>query len=223
MGYIDFNDITLTFQTKIQRIPIFKHFTNSVEKGVFTTIYGASGKGKSTLLNLVAGLVKPNTGTICVDGQNISHFHDKELCRYRNKKIGYIFQAFHLIPELTVADNIAVPLRMAGIHKKQALRLAEEALEQVGMGNRKKEYPYTLSGGEQQRVACARALINNPSIILADEPTGNLDSRTGENIIAILKSAQKEMEATVLCVSHDPRLIEQGDVRLNIETYTQAQ
>lgn len=221
MAYIEFKNINLTFQTKTQRIPVFHDFNLSIDQGVFAVIHGASGKGKSTLLNLIAGLVRPNSGEIFVDGQNINQFKDKELCAYRNKQIGYIFQSFHLIPEFHLVDNVAVPLRMSKINKKQAAMQAAEALQSVNMGHRLKEYPVTLSGGEQQRTACARALINKPSIILADEPTGNLDTQTGEMVIDIMRKAQRELGTTIVCVSHDPKIIEQGDIKINIEAYTQ--
>lgn len=221
MAYIEFKNIDLTFQTKTQRIPVFHDFNLSIEQGVFAVIHGASGKGKSTLLNLIAGLVLPDNGEIFVDGENINQFSDRELCVYRNKKIGYIFQSFHLIPEFNLVDNVSVPLRLCGKKKKQAAIRAAEALKSVNMEHRLKEYPVTLSGGEQQRTACARALINQPSIILADEPTGNLDVQTGEMVVEIMRKAQHELGTTIVCVSHDPGIIEQGDIQINIEDYTQ--
>ena len=221
MAYIEFENIDLTFQTKTQRIPVFYGFNLSIEKSVFAVIHGASGKGKSTLLNLIAGLVFPDKGRVIVDGKGINEFSDKELCEYRNKKIGYIFQSFHLIPEFNLVDNVAVPLRMCGVNKRKAAAQAEEALKLINMEHRLKEYPVTLSGGEQQRTACARALINKPSIILADEPTGNLDMQTGDMVVEIMRKAQRELGTTIVCVSHDPRIIEQGDIKINIEEYTQ--
>ena len=220
MSFIQFKNIDLTFQTKTQRIPIFKNFNMDIEQGCFATIYGASGKGKSTMLNLISGFVTPNKGTIIVDGKDIGKMKEKELCEFRNKSIGYIFQAFHLIHEYNVIDNVAVPLRISGIKKKAAREMVSPLLADFSLENRAKEYPATLSGGEQQRVACLRALINKPKLILADEPTGNLDKKNGEIVIDILRRAQKEDGATILCVSHDPRIIEQSDVKINIEEYT---
>ena len=223
MSFIQFKDIDLTFQTKTQRIPIFKDFNLEIEEGCFATVFGASGKGKSTLLNLISSFVKPNSGTVIAAGRNINSLRGKELCQFRNKSIGYIFQAFHLIHEYNVIDNIAVPLRIAGLHRNEAREIVRPRLAEFSLSNREKEYPATLSGGEQQRVACLRALINKPSLILADEPTGNLDARNGQLVIDILRRAQEEDGTTVLCVSHDPRIIEQSDVKINIEDFTQVE
>ncbi|HPZ52191.1 MAG TPA: ABC transporter ATP-binding protein [Clostridia bacterium] len=220
MSFIEFKEVDLTFQTKVQRIPIFKGLNLEIEKGEFITIAGPSGKGKSTLLNLVSGFVKPTGGEIWVDGKNLSKMNDTQVCDYRNKRIGYIFQTFNLIQQFNVRDNVAVPLLLSGMKKKQAYEKVEELLDKVGMTNRILEYPRTLSGGEQQRVAFARAIANNPDIILADEPTGNLDTKNGELIVTLLMEANKENGTTVLCVSHDERIIEKGQRTILIEEIT---
>lgn len=217
MSFIEFKNVELTFQTKVQRIPIFKELNLEIEKGEFLTIAGPSGQGKSTLLNLVSGFVKPTGGEIWVDGKNLNKMNDTQVCNYRNKRIGYIFQTFNLIQQFNVRDNVSVPLLISGMKKKEAYEKVDELLEKVGMTNRLLEYPRTLSGGEQQRVAFARALANSPDIILADEPTGNLDTKNGEIIVNLLLEANKDNETTVLCVSHDDRIIKQGQRKLLIE------
>jgi putative ABC transport system ATP-binding protein len=146
--------------------------------------------------------------------------NDAQVCDYRNKRIGYIFQTFNLIQQFNVRDNVAVPLLLSGMKKKESYKKVEELLEKVGMTNRMFEYPRTLSGGEQQRVAFARAMANSPDIILADEPTGNLDTRNGEIIVNLLMETNKEYGTTVLCVSHDERIIEKGQRTILIEEIT---
>lgn len=226
MAFIEFKDVELTFQTKSQRINIFKDLNMDIEKGVLAVIYGPSGKGKSTLLNLVSGFLQPTKGNVIVDGVNIGKMSETDVCKYRNKRIGYIFQSFNLIQQFNVTENVTVPLLFAGKSKKEAVKKAEELLEQVGLQDRLKEYPRTLSGGEQQRVAFARAIANEPDIILADEPTGNLDGASGEKLIGMIRDLNREKGMTVLCVSHDTRVIEligqEGIQGINIEDITYA-
>lgn len=217
---IKFNDVEMTFYTKTQKISIFKNLTLSINKGEFLSVVGPSGKGKSTLLNLISGFIKPNSGEITVDGINLVRISDKDICSYRNKKIGYIFQAFNLIPQFNVWDNVAVPLLLSGVNKETINIRINELLERVNMTNRKMEYPNTLSGGEQQRVAFARALANSPDIILADEPTGNLDTRNGMNLIEMLYELYEKEGKTVISVTHDDRLRERSAKVINIEDIT---
>jgi putative ABC transport system ATP-binding protein len=217
MEFIELQNVNLTFKTKVQLIPIFKGLNLSIAKGEFLVIAGPSGRGKSTLLNLVSGLVKPNSGKIFVDGVDTGTLSEKRLCDFRNKEIGYMFQNFNLIQQFNIRDNVATPLILSGMRRKKAYAKAEELLEQVGLTGRKLEYPRTLSGGEQQRVAFARAISNSPRIILADEPTANLDTKNGQNLIELLHRLSGEQGLTVLCVSHDSRVIEQGDRVIDIE------
>lgn len=217
MEFIELQNVNLTFKTKVQLIPIFKELNLSITKGEFLVIAGPSGRGKSTLLNLVSGLVKPNSGKIFADGTDISSLSEKELCDFRNKEIGYMFQNFNLIQQFNIRDNVATPLLLSGMPRKKACDKAEELLAQVGLTGRKLEYPKTLSGGEQQRAAFARAISNSPKIILADEPTANLDTENGQNLIELLHRLSREQGLTVLCVSHDNRVLERGDRVINIE------
>lgn len=217
---IQFNNVKLTFYTKTQKIKIFKDLNMTIDKGEFLTIVGPSGKGKSTMLNLISGFIKPNAGEIFVEGKNLVKMSDSESCKYRNRKIGYIFQAFNLIPQFNVRDNVSVPLLLNGMDKSAINIRINELLERVNMKNRELEYPNTLSGGEQQRVAFARALANSPDIILADEPTGNLDTRNGLNIIEMLYELYEKEGKTIICVSHDDRLRERAARAINIEDIT---
>ena len=189
-----------------------------IARGDFVALRGASGTGKSTLLHLLGGLDTPNAGEIFFDGQNVSHFSDRELTHFRNRRVGFVFQAYHLLPELTALENVCLPARVARIGVSTAARRAEELLGRVGLQGRLDHKPSELSGGEQQRVAIARALINEPELLLADEPTGNLDSRTGGEIIELLKSLRPEKQMTLIIATHDakvaasaPRVIELVD------------
>jgi putative ABC transport system ATP-binding protein len=171
-----------------------------IEKEDFISIKGRSGSGKSTLLNLIGGMDRPNEGKILVNGEDISSYEDDRLTLYRRKKIGFIFQFFNLLPNITVSENIEIPLLLNGITDSARIK---EFIHIVGLGGREKAYPHELSGGEQQRVAIARALIHDPDIILADEPTGSLDSHTGNTIMDIISALAEKTKKTVLLVTHD--------------------
>lgn len=173
-----------------------------VKKGEFVSIMGPSGCGKSTLLNIIGLLDAPSKGIIEIDGRKVEKFQDKELAHLRNQKLGFIFQSFHLINDLSVVDNVEIPLLYRESNARQRRALAEEALEKVGLANRMKHFPKQLSGGQKQRVAIARAIVGKPEIILADEPTGNLDSAMGNEIISILQKLN-ENGATIVMVTHD--------------------
>jgi len=179
----------------------------TIDSGEFVSVMGPSGCGKSTLLNMLGLLDEPTRGRMELDGGPIAVYRDRELARIRNQKIGFIFQSFHLIHDLTVLDNVEIPLlyrRMSGGERR---RLARAALERVGLGSRLQHFPSQLSGGQQQRVAIARAVVGRPRLLLADEPTGNLDSQKGEEIMEILESLNRE-GTTVVMVTHDSRLAE---------------
>jgi lipoprotein-releasing system ATP-binding protein len=178
----------------------------TVERGGFTALRGASGAGKSTLLHLLGGLDLPNAGEILFDGTNLRSLSPRALAQWRNRRVGFIFQAYHLLPELSALENVALPARLARIAPEEAARRAVALLERVGLGQRLEHRPYELSGGEQQRVAIARSLVNAPDLILADEPTGNLDSRTGEEIIQLLEALRAERQATFVMATHDAHI-----------------
>jgi putative ABC transport system ATP-binding protein len=180
-----------------------------VERGTAVAVVGPSGSGKSTLLGLIAGLDAPTGGTILVNGVDVTALGESALARFRRETIGYVFQSYHLIPTLTALENVAVPLELAG-ERGAGLR-AQALLEQVGLGDRAHHYPVQLSGGEQQRVALARAVALDPPLLLADEPTGNLDSATGGAIIELLFALNRERGSTLLLVTHDAALAERAD------------
>ncbi len=174
----------------------------NVRKGDFIAIIGPSGSGKSTMMNLVGALDIATEGDIFLDDINIEHLQESELAQIRGKKIGFVFQTFNLIPTLTAIENIAIPMLFQGIEREERMKKAEEILEQVKLTHRKMHFPNELSGGERQRVAIGRALANDPEVILADEPTGNLDTKTGKTVLEILKNLNKQGK-TIIMVTHD--------------------
>jgi putative ABC transport system ATP-binding protein len=188
----------------------------SVAPNEFLALLGSSGSGKSTLLNLIAGLDRPTSGSIVTNGQNIATLSSLALARYRSNTIGMIFQSFHLLPRMTLEENVELPLRLAEVHHADRPARVREALERVRLTHRFGHRPSELSGGEQQRVAIARALVNRPKILLADEPTGNLDSATGESILTLLRELQRTMGMTIIMVTHERPLAERFAERLAI-------
>ena len=190
--------------------------TLSVAKNEFLALLGSSGSGKSTLLNLIAGLDRPTSGSIIANGTNIATLTSLELARYRSKTVGMIFQSFHLLPRMTLEENIELPLRLAEVDRADRPARVREALERVRLTHRFGHRPTELSGGEQQRVAIARALVNRPKILLADEPTGNLDSATGESILTLLRELQRTLGMTIIMVTHERPLAERFADRLAI-------
>ena len=180
----------------------------SVANGEFLALLGSSGSGKSTLLNLIAGLDRPTSGSITARGQNLASLSSLELARYRCHTIGMIFQSFNLLPRMTLEENVELPLRLAEMDRSERPARAREALERVRLTHRLGHRPTELSGGEQQRVAIARALVNRPKILLADEPTGNLDSATGEAILSLLRELQSHLGMTIVMVTHERPLAE---------------
>ncbi len=186
-----------------------------VQEGEFLGVAGPSGSGKSTLMHLVGGLDHPTQGRIEVDGQDISQLDEDGLAAYRRQKVGFIFQNFHLVASMTALENVVFPMLFAGVPRREREARARALLERVDLGDRMGHRPTELSGGQQQRVAIARALVNDPPIILADEPTGNLDSKSGAEIVALLEELNREGR-TILIVSHDPRIIAATHRSLNL-------
>jgi putative ABC transport system ATP-binding protein len=186
----------------------------SVASGEYLALLGSSGSGKSTLLNLMAGLDRPTSGSIFANGKNLAELSPLELARYRRDTIGMIFQSFNLLPRMTLEENIELPLRLVEVDRSERPGRVREALERVRLTHRLGHRPAELSGGEQQRVAIARALVNRPKILLADEPTGNLDSATGEAILALLRELQSQLGMTIVMVTHERPLAERFADRL---------
>jgi putative ABC transport system ATP-binding protein len=209
---IELQDISKTVTSGDQPLTILHPLTLDIPGGEFIAIVGPSGSGKSTLLGLIAGLDSPTSGAVRIDGVDITRLDEDSLARLRGEKIGFVFQFFHLIPSLTAYENVAVPMEIAG--SADVRRRAEALLEEVGLTGRAHHYPSQLSGGEQQRVALARALANAPPILLADEPTGNLDTATGRHILDLLRGIHRARGTTIILVTHDAELAAIADSRL---------
>jgi putative ABC transport system ATP-binding protein len=191
--------------------------TLEIEQGEFVAIFGPSGSGKSTLLHVLGGLDRPDKGSVFIDGTNLSTLNDAKLADVRLHKIGFVFQFFNLLPRLTALRNVELPLTLADVSEKESTQKATEMLELVGLKNRVNHRPTELSGGEQQRVAIARALINDPKIVLADEPTGNLDTTTGLEIVRLMKSLNEEKGQTFVVVTHDQGVAETADRMIHLK------
>ena len=209
---IELREVSKTVMSGTEPLTILHPLTLQVPAGRFLAIVGPSGSGKSTLLGLIAGLDAPTAGRVLIDGVDITALDEDALARLRGEKIGFVFQFFHLIPSLTAYENVAVPMEIAGIADPRGR--AEMLIEEVGLTGRAHHYPSQLSGGEQQRVALARALANDPPIVLADEPTGNLDSSNGRHIMELLRGIHRSRGTTVVLVTHDPELAALADRRL---------
>ena len=203
---LSLRDVTRTIETGTHRVEILRGISFDVARGEFVAIMGASGSGKSTLLGLVAGLDTPTSGSIRIEGEEISRLDEDSLAVLRGRKIGFVFQSYQLIPTLTAEENVLLPAELAGEDLAAAQRRARELLKTVGLEERLDHYPVQLSGGEQQRVALARAFIRKPPLLLADEPTGNLDSVNGRHVLELLLSLNRSEGATLVLVTHDREL-----------------
>lgn len=208
---LEVRNLTKTFTLNHHKIEVLRGIVLTVLKGEFLSIIGASGVGKSTFLHLLGALDSPTGGEILFEGENISQLGESSLAEFRNKKVGFVFQFHHLLPEFTALENTAMPALIQGLPKKEAFQRARGILEEVGLSHRTEHKPGELSGGEQQRVAVARALLLNPSLILADEPTGNLDSRTSMEIFQLLRKINQGKKVTFILVTHNEKMAAQGD------------
>jgi|SRR3989344_1923686 len=208
---IELKEVWKIYKLDKVEFPALSGATLDINRGEFLAIIGPSGSGKSTILNSVGALDVPTRGQILLDNRDIAHLHESDLAQIRGKKIGFIFQSFHLIPSLSALGNVALPMMFQGVSKFDREKRARELLESVGLGDKLNNLPGQLSGGQRQRVAIARALANNPEVILADEPTGNLDSKTGEDILRLLKELQRKENKTLIIVTHDDKIAKQAD------------
>lgn len=208
---IELVDVVKKYRIGIHEVIALNGVSLKIEDGEFVAIMGPSGSGKSTLLYLIGCLDKPTSGKVLIDGMDTSKLSDRELTELRRNKIGFIFQQYYLIPTLTALENVELPMVFKGIPKDKRRKRAEELLELVGLGKKKDRKQNELSGGEQQRVAIARALANEPSILLCDEPTGNLDTKSGRIVMDIIKRLNVEQGVTVVLVTHDPSLSDYAD------------
>jgi putative ABC transport system ATP-binding protein len=209
---IQLREVSKTVTSGTEPLTILHPLTLEIPRGQFVAIVGPSGSGKSTLLGLIAGLDAPTSGDVLIDGVNITRLSEDALAKLRGEKVGFVFQFFHLIPSLTAHENVSVPMEIAGAADPRGR--ARTLLDEVGLTGRAHHYPSQLSGGEQQRVALARALANDPLIVLADEPTGNLDSTNGRHILGLLRNIHRVRGTTIVLVTHDTELAAIADARL---------
>lgn len=216
-GIIELHNVQQQFTVGTERVDVLKDANFSIKSNSFTIIFGPSGSGKSTLLNVLAGLQPPTAGEVLVSGKNIYHMNQDEIAYFRANRIGFVHQANYWVKSLNAIENISVPLYFLGYSRAKAEKLAMLALERVGMASYAKKYPILLSGGEQQRISMARAVANDPLFIIADEPTGNLDSESGDAIMDFLLNCQTEFQRTIILVTHNMEYISLADNLLKIQ------
>jgi putative ABC transport system ATP-binding protein len=209
---IEINNLSKSYWRDSFEIPVLNNITLSVDQGKFIGLMGPSGSGKTTLLNLIAGIDKPSQGNININGINISTMNESALAKWRSDNVGFVFQFYNLIPVLTAFENVELPLLLTKLSKSERRKQAETALNIVGLEDRIDHYPKQLSGGQEQRVAIARAIVTDPLILVADEPTGDLDKNSAEEILTLMERLNKEFEKTIIMVTHDPRAAEKAEV-----------
>jgi len=214
---VEIRALRKTYRRGSTDVPVLENLDLSIEAGEFVALMGPSGSGKSTLLNLIAGLDRPTSGTVKIGGRDIQKLADRELDRWRNRSIGFIFQLYNLVPVLTALENVELPLLLAPIASRVRRERAAAALRIVGLAARMEHRPTELSGGEQQRVAIARALVSDPVLFLADEPTGDLDTRSADEILALMQFLNKTAGKTFVMVTHDPRAAERASRTVHLE------
>lgn len=214
---LSIKDLEKTYKTSSEELAILKKLNMELKQGQTCVIVGKSGSGKSTLLNIIGGLDKATDGTVCVGGMNVSSMPEKQLVKFRREFLGMIFQFHYLLKDFTALENVFLPAFMAGVSKKHAMEKAEELLCAVGLKERMSHLPSELSGGERQRVSVARSLVNNPELILADEPTGNLDPANAEAVGNLLFSLSEKYGKTLILVTHDMNLSSKGQIKYSIE------
>jgi len=214
---VTLSGINKTFYRGKEPIHVLENLDLDVPSGSFEALMGPSGSGKSTLLNIIAGLDRPTGGTVRVAGEDLTKLSDGELAKWRSQTIGFVFQSFNLIPVLTAAENVELPLLLTSLSSAQRKKHVETALRVVGLEDRIHHYPRQLSGGQEQRVAIARAIVNDPKIIVADEPTGDLDRKSADDVLTLMERLNKELHKTILMVTHDPAAAERASVRRRLD------
>ncbi len=205
MAAVEIRNVKKVFKREATEVVALNNTNLDLESGGFLCLMGPSGSGKSTLLNLIAGIDRPTSGEVLVDGKNISNMSESQLATWRNHTIGFVFQSFNLIPVLTAFENVELPLLLTKLSKSQRRAHVETALSLVSLTDRSSHYPRQLSGGQEQRVAIARAIVTDPALILADEPTGDLDAQSADEVLAILEKLNQDSQKTIVMVTHDPR------------------
>jgi putative ABC transport system ATP-binding protein len=217
MGTVTVRNVRKVYKRESQSIPVLDGLSLDIAEGEFVALMGPSGSGKTTLLNLIGGIDQPTEGAIQVAGTDISKLSGQKLAKWRSRNIGFIFQLYNLIPVLTALQNVELPLLLVKMSAAERRKRATTALELVGLGDRVKHYPRQLSGGQEQRVAIARALVSDPTVLLADEPTGDLDRKAGEEILQLLERLNREFKKTIIMVTHDPNAAERASRQLHLD------
>jgi putative ABC transport system ATP-binding protein len=220
MALIELRDVTKSYKRDAIEIPVLERVSITVGDGDFMGLMGPSGSGKSTLLNLLAGIDRPTRGTIRIGDTEISSLSERALAEWRARHIGFIFQLYNLIPVLTAFENVELPLLLTSLSKKQRRDHVMTALGIVGIGDRERHYPRQLSGGQEQRVAIARAIVTDPTLLLADEPTGDLDAKSASEVLTLLQRLNQEFKKTIVMVTHDPHAAERASHLLHLEKGT---
>lgn len=214
---IEFQRVTKSYFREQQEVPVLRDFSLSIPAGKFLAIMGPSGSGKTTILNLIAGLDRPTHGTVHAAGLEVSQQRESDLAHWRARHIGFVFQFYNLIPVLTAAENVELPLLLSSLGKRERFKHVQAALGLVGLSDRMHHYPRQLSGGQEQRVGIARAIVSDPTILLADEPTGNLDRDAAQAVMALLCRLHLELKKTILMVTHDPRAADHAQEILHFD------
>lgn len=214
---IDVQNVSKSYRRDSLIIPVLKEISLSVPEGEFLALMGPSGSGKTTLLNLIAGIDKPNKGKVIVGGTDVTALGESALAKWRARHVGFVFQFYNLMPVLTAYENVELPLLLTPLSKKERRQHVETVLKLVGLGDRMQHYPKQLSGGQEQRVAIARALVTDPTILVADEPTGDLDKQSAEEVLTLLDRLNKEFKKTIVMVTHDPRAAEKAHTVRHLE------
>ena len=217
MALIELRDVTKSYKRDAIEIPVLESVSITVDGGDFLGLMGPSGSGKTTLLNLIAGIDRPTGGRISVDGKEISRFSETQLASWRSRHVGFIFQMYNLIPVLNAFENVELPLLLTKLNKKQRREHVETALRIVDLADRMNHYPRQLSGGQEQRVAIARAIVTDPTILVADEPTGDLDAKNAEETLELLHRLNEEFQKTIVMVTHDPKAASRAKHALHLE------
>jgi putative ABC transport system ATP-binding protein len=211
-GIVELQGVSKTFYRGKEAVPVLENLSLEVPEGAYEAFMGPSGSGKSTLLNLIAGLDKPTSGSAKVAGSELSQMSDGQLAKFRSQKIGFVFQSYNLLPVLTALENVELPLLLTNLSSSDRKKRSQTALRVVGLEERMDHYPRQLSGGQEQRVAIARAIVNDPTILVCDEPTGDLDRKAADEILALLEKLNKEFKKTILMVTHDPAAAERASI-----------
>ncbi len=217
MASVEVNNVVKVYRRDAEEVRVLDGLSLKIDDGAFVALMGPSGSGKTTLLNLIGGVDQPTSGDLIVGGTNIARMNGNELARWRSASIGYIFQLYNLIPVLTAVENVELPLLLVKMSGAERRKRAETALGLVGLGDRLKHYPRQLSGGQEQRVAIARALVSDPKVLLADEPTGDLDRKSAEDVLKLLERLNQEFKKTIVMVTHDPHAAERATRQYHLD------